>query len=351
MPLVTPPGGWCITPGANGYGVAAEALYYGGAVVDTWLSKVLWNVLSPFGVSSAQIAGALNTARSQVAATLQLSVPESTELYQALWQPTVIALQTVNYALNEAVAALQRVKGIIIPNTVFELQRQIGDTWVTLMHRLQNVATALTTEIAQGDAATLGASTDYAQAVGTAVARYAQALTTAEAQARAQGDQAVLADATAQAQTVADYARTVGEESIAYTDRVRVELSDDITRTQQWTQSEIAVSTQQAEAYAKLAAESVGAGVGVYLATQVLPVLSKVATEVDTCVEPYCTGIRSVGKTLNTLASVGLYLALMAWLAEAVADPGAAAAQVDDVLAPVAEATYQGIAAVVGLAT
>lgn len=335
-------------------GVNAAMLWW-SATFRNFLGGVLNSVLAPLGVPTAEIQNALTATLAANLPWIQQGTYEAVEALTALWQPTA-------YAVTAEAAAIEA-----LYNVAVSLRTRIVPGYAA------GVGAQATAQVAQEAAARVAAVQAATAQAQQAVAQAAAALATeiADVTARAQADaaaaqagatagvtaqvQAATATARADDQAVLSYVNTVATDLATYTDQRVATLTDDLNQASVRTATEINDTrtqlTRYADTTAGIAAAAVGAGIVTELQTQVLPVLSKVATEVDTCVTPYCDGQKSVGPTLNTLATALTMGALLGFLAECVADPGAAAAEINTVLAPVADGAFTAMGDLIGLVT
>lgn len=103
-----------------------------------------------------------------------------------------------------------------------------------------------------------------------------------------------------------------------------------------------------AQATTALGITSAVAGVLALIRAGVLATVTTINAELDKCVRPNCAWMHALSSTFTSLTSVAEVGLLVAFLLEAIADPAAAATQVVDVVDPIANEVYAGMADVLG---
>ncbi|MHB1853481.1 MAG: hypothetical protein ACYCSJ_01455 [Acidimicrobiales bacterium] len=111
---------------------------------------------------------------------------------------------------------------------------------------------------------------------------------------------------------------------------------------------DLAGSIEQVGAQAALGTSAAVAGILAFIQSGVMATVATITTELDDCLRPNCTWLHALGGTLGTLATDLMIVALMAFLVQAVADPGAAATEAEDLINPIATEVYGAMSAVLG---
>lgn len=132
-------------------------------------------------------------------------------------------------------------------------------------------------------------------------------------------------------------------------------LTSDMAGLRNVLESEIGNALLTAEGFATSAATSAAAGAAAKLATQLQPQLDQLKTETDTCLAPLCDEVTpnakslgKLGRNLTGFASLGVAGLLVGLVAEAIADPAAAADQITGALGWTDSVAVELVNAVVG---
>jgi len=111
---------------------------------------------------------------------------------------------------------------------------------------------------------------------------------------------------------------------------------------------DLAKSIDHTGAVAAAGTAAAVAGVLSLIRTGVMATVATISTELDDCVRPNCTWMKSLAPTLSSLASGVEILELLTFLAEAIIDPGATATVVEDLVNPIADEVYTAMSDVLG---
>jgi hypothetical protein len=111
---------------------------------------------------------------------------------------------------------------------------------------------------------------------------------------------------------------------------------------------DLAKSIDRTGAAAAAGTAAAVAGVLSLIRTGVMATVATISTELDDCVRPNCTWMKSLGSTFSSLASALEVVALLGFLAEAIINPGATATVVEDLVNPIADVVYTAMSDVLG---
>lgn len=194
---------------------------------------------------------------------------------------------------------------------------------------------------ARGDVTVLTQANAFSQRLANTITGWLQA----EEAARARGDANTLADANAFANQLA--ATITGWLKAEEATRAN---ADNVLHGQ------IVNGVQAAEGFATATATAAATSATAKLQAQIQPQLAKINTAIDTCLDPLCDTVTpnakrlgNLGNLLSQFTDTAFYGLLLAFLAEAVADPHLAAAEIDGTIAPIAGAAAAGLRDLLGV--
>ena len=292
---------------------------------------------------------------------------------------TSVALNVKNWALIGIDEAMTLFRAIFhIPITLFDevctALEQLPDAFARVraaMTWLYQEARNYTTLTADGIAASVIATTHYLEALidqarTAAVSEVSELATAVEGDVRSltatiEGDVRSL---TATIDTEVAEAERYAEDIVAEAERIAAAslataaagLEGTIAAGQRdvidWVEGLVKgldTAIDGAKAEAALGISAAVAGVLAWVRAGVMATVATINTELDDCVRPNCSWMGQLGRTFSTLASIAEVALIMAFLAECVATPGAAATQIETVVAPITQVTYEGVAALLSL--
>lgn len=107
-------------------------------------------------------------------------------------------------------------------------------------------------------------------------------------------------------------------------------------------------SIERVNAAAAAGTSAAVAGVLAWIQAGAMATVATLGAEIDDCLRPNCEWMRSLGGTLSQLGSALEVVALFAFLAQAIADPGATATEIEAIVNPVDDVVYKAMADVLG---
>lgn len=368
--LYTPPGGWCLTPGGNAYGLTSMVLTYGAQPLSVWLGGILYTLLQDKGVTANRVGEAIQRSTYANDAAHNFSPTEFAELVTALWRSNALLIENLANGMTMAANAGLRVVNTRLPL----LQAQAAFEAATAQANANNYTSiAVAGEAftrAAGDIATLQSAEAYTTTKVNALENYTN-----------QG-----------LESEGGYTRGISTQLLTYIETTTSDLATELKQTQTWVTTQITQTRDQAAQQAANAANQAvtatnvavsqtlqpkwaGTATSVNQATKMLVAehpterqnltiiptvtppttqlallgmlaaintLTKVATD---CALPECTAKNRIGKNANTLASLIGDGLLLAWLAYCIEDPTAAAQDTATVALPLANGVMDAVKA------
>ena len=395
MPLITVPGGWCLTWQGNAFGVSALTMYNPNLPLPTWLGGILAELQGGTAQAVQRVVQAMVTATNDNAPNLVGELPEAGELILALWAPNALLLEMERSALQAVVGALGKVKNTDLPAGVdtarsfaFNYTNAIAQDLEAGMQQslaqAEDYTNAIAHDLEIGDQQTYQGAVNYTNAIAHDLEiGMQQAVVGVENYANAVGDQATA------------YAATVAGDVATYAQQETGQLAAELQATQQWAAQQIATTRTQAADDIAAGERQVVANLGLETQQQLAPIWPTMApaanaaraglltehpatapstpavslqipptpqlalaglaaaiiplakTAVD-CALPYCQTKNRNAKQLHTLTGpLGLGV-LLAVIAGAAADPHGAAHTFVDVAATPAKAAFDGARSLFG---
>jgi hypothetical protein len=372
VPIVTQPGGWCLTPGGNAYGLSSLILTYGATPLTRWLGGILTTLQGGGTANAIKVINAINTATAANTAAGNFSPTEAAELFTALWHPNAILLQDTAGVVDSLAAALYTVVKADLPFVELLAAQAAANAQANAIH----VATEL-----------VGTESYYR------IAGDLQTLETAEANAAAQV-QALQQWATQGLEAEGGYSQGLAQTILQYVDQEATTLTTELVNLETYTREQITLTRQQAandaadtanEAVAATntsvqttlkpvwagTAESINTATTMLTAehpeddttvtsvspitppdvatailglTQAVHTLAKTAT---TCALPECTAKNRLGKQANNIAGLLGDGAMLAFLTYIITEPQAAASETWDVARDIVSPIYDVVSEVV----
>lgn len=393
-PIYVPPGGWCLTPQTNPFGIGALALLQPHAPLYTFLAYTLATLLGSQGVTEAKAIAALEGQRNVMYPTLSSGALELVELWTALWGPGTYVMDATLTATLATLGLAARIRSDYLPAAeAFNLGVTQDYFNQAIAHADQNLNTALATSAAESQAVA-----SYAQSLAQAEQAFAADLYRA---ATAYADQVATDAATQVSQqanariTVAEqYTTSAVQEAIAYTTAQANQLRAELVTVEGWaatsidqTRADALTEARQAEAnaitYTNATTEAALAPVWAGTAASVNTTTEQLATQHPTeaktlnlvttavpatpalalaglaasvktlaktatdCALPYCTEKNKLGKQSHTLGSLLTGGLLAAFVVEMIDHPDTAAHDVATVAHDLAAPVYDAVHALV----
>jgi hypothetical protein len=268
-----------------------------------------------------------------------------------IWQRTLLAI--VTQAATE-VGDIESVRSQIsrtaasLQGQISSLQRGLGVSSATAVEQAVAISEAHSDALTSRVATALGTQiADLNASLHHVAAEVAAGDTAAVRSANAHTDVAVAAEA---------HSRDVAVAGLAVTMRSDVlNLGAKIDSVATTVEAQVASGIQTAEGFASTVASQAEAGAVAQALTQVQPQIDSLKNETDQCLEPLCDTVtpnaRQLGKLgslLKAFEGLGLAAVLAALVVEAIADPAAAASQIETAGGWTTDLATELVSAVVG---
>ena len=394
MPLYTPPGGWCISPGGNAAGIAPWMLDTGSARFTAVLGGILATLLGPKGVSAGQVQSAMTQTIAANRPYMDTERAEIVELFTAVFTPQSYVITATVHATTAVGQAVGRVVHTHIPAAVDYSTAYTGAVNAATVAWAQGQYQDVYANLEGLAAADLATARNYTGAVNAATVAWAQ-----------QGFNATYADLEGYIHSVTALQAERDAGIVTWTqhgfdtvyadmETLNRQLATELQQTQTWAQTQIDQTRAQAATDAQIAYQDsiqyadqttqgalqpvwAGTAAGANAARQGIQQLSPTTTATlqeiptstpltpalalaglaaavktltrvaTTCSEPNCAQKNTLGRGLKAVDTLLAEGALLAFVAAAIADPTPTASDSWDVLGSIIDGVATAVKALV----